>query len=129
VFRSVANAALLELARREGSVRRPVLSGEDLCTVGPYALLHDLAVASTLGVGHIERNGHHYFPGLAPFPDSTQRAVEELHPDVFRRIRSGFPALRVENGRLSVASVVDAPFGTAYEADEAALAGFERQDW
>ena len=129
VFRSVANAALLELFRREGALRRPVLSAEDLCTVGPYALLQDLAVASTLGVRHIERNGHHYFPGLAPFPDSMQRGIEQLHPDLFGRENTPYPALRVVGGRVSVESVVEAPFGTGYQPDCEALAGFRLEDW
>lgn len=129
VFRSVANAALLEFSRRNGLLDHPVHSAEDLCTVGPYALLQDLAVAATLGAGHVERNGHHYFAGLTPFPEPMQSGLESAHPDLFQRVVPGVAGVRVRDGRLELGSVVDAPFGTSYEPDPAALAGFSREVW
>ena len=93
------------------------MSGEDLCNVGPVALLQDLAVLASLGVGHAERNGHHYFAGLSMFPPDVQRAVLDRHPDLYRRHERGFATLDVRGGRLQVGSVVQAPFGVGFDID------------
>jgi hypothetical protein len=111
VIKSVANACLL---RHRGT---GILTAEDLTTVGPVALLQDLAVVGTLGVDHVERNGHHYFRGLSMFPRDSVEAVADRHGDVFRRLPDGTPAVRIEGGRIAIGSVVDAPFGLAAPFD------------
>ena len=68
VFKSIANACLLEKLRRETENSKFVMSAEDLANIGPVALMQDLAVAATLGISSVERNGHHYFAGLSAFP-------------------------------------------------------------
>jgi hypothetical protein len=66
IVKGIANACLLEKRRRDGE--RVVLSGEDLCNLGPVALLQDLAMMALLGIEHVERNGHHYYRGLSLWP-------------------------------------------------------------
>lgn len=111
VFRGVANACLLEHRRRtSGAIL--LQTGEDLANVGPIALLQDLAVQAALGIGSVERNGHHYFRGLDFLPAAAQEAVLEAHPDLYHRHVAGFPALEIRDGRLGLASVNAAPFGT-----------------
>ena len=112
VIKSIANACLL---RHRG--RGAILSAEDLTTVGPVALLQDLAVVATLGVDHVERNGHHYFYGLSMFPRESIEAAVERHQDVYRRLPDGTPAVRIEGGRIEIGSIVDAPFGLAAPFD------------
>lgn len=107
VFRGAANACLL--ARRGAGVQ----TGEDLTNVGPVALMQDLAVMASLGIGHVERNGHHYFRGLAAMPAAANDAVLTAHGDAYRRHAAGFAALDARGGRLAVGSMVDAPFGYA----------------
>jgi hypothetical protein len=85
--------------------------------VGPVALLQDLAAMATLGVEHVERNGHHYFRGLSMLPEGVQQAVLARHGDLYRRHPDGFPTLDVRGGRIEVGSVVDAPFGTDFLLD------------
>src|SRR5690606_36547213 len=68
VFRGLANAALV--AHRDDPERRTVLTAEDLSTIPPLTVNQDLVVASAMGLGHIERNGHHYFARFAPL-DAT----------------------------------------------------------
>ena len=114
IFKSIANACLLEKRRRETGGRF-VLSGEDLCNIGPVALLQDLAAAATLGIEHVERNGHHYFAGLSMFPDAVQNDVLAKHNDLYRRHGRGFAALSINHGRIALGSVVDAPFGVDFE--------------
>lgn len=115
VCKGVANACLIAHRRRQG---HPLtLSGEDLANVGPVALLQDLAVAASLGIDHVERNGHHYFRGLTPWPQSIQAATREHHPDLYHAPGSAPGAsapgttLAITDGRLALASVNAAPFG------------------
>ncbi len=111
VFKGVANACLIAYRRSLEPGRSLILSGEDLANVGPVALLQDLAVMATLGIGHVERNGHHYFAGLGMFPRDVQEQTIARHGDLYRRHERGFATLDLRDGRLELASVVAAPFG------------------
>jgi hypothetical protein len=115
VFKSVVHAGLL--ARERAAGRSGVLSGEDLCSVGPLSPLPDLAAQAALGVTSVERNGHHYYRGLAQFPHALQEHALRYHPDLYRRTAAGWPRLDVRDGRLSLASVNSAPFGLPGEVD------------
>lgn len=115
IFKSVANACLLAQRRAGGGA--VVLSGEDLTNLGPIALTQDLAMQAVLGVTSVERNGHHYFQGLAQFPLALQRHVLDRHPDLFTRTPAGWPRLDIQRGRISLASANAAPFGVAGEPD------------
>jgi hypothetical protein len=102
VFKGIANFCLMKR-------RNALISAEDLSTIGPVSLLQDLAVIATLGIPHAERNGHHYFRGLAAHSPEVQRQMLHEHGDLYRGI--GFPALDIRGGSLHIGSVVDAPFG------------------
>jgi hypothetical protein len=104
IVKGIANAALLK--KRAG-----ILSGEDLANIGPCALLQDLAMMSAFGIEHVERNGHHYFKGLSPFPQAINDAVLRDHGDLYRRHPAGFAALAPRDGRIKLGSVNVAPFG------------------
>lgn len=110
VFKGVANRCLIEQRRREGT-HSLLMSGEDLSNVGPVALLQDLAVHASLGIAHVERNGHHYFRGLSMLPEIIQQQMLQSHPDLYHPHPEGYPTVHIENGRLQVGSVVQAPFG------------------
>lgn len=117
VCKGIANACLIAHRLRIEPARALHFSAEDLCNIGPVALLQDLAVVATLGIPHAERNGHHYFAGLSPFPAELQKPVLRKHGDLYLRHRDGFPTLRIADGRIDIGSVVDAPFGVAAELD------------
>ena len=120
VFKGIANACLIAYRRREDPRARYAFSGEDLSNVGPVALLQDLAVAATLGLTHLERNGHHYFAGLGAFPDEVQQQVLACHGDLYHRhdaTRGAFASLSIRNGAIALDSVVDAPFGYGIDLD------------
>ena len=117
VFRGVADACLLETLRRENRQADYLLSGEDLGNVGPVALLQDLAVAASLGVESIERNGHHFFAGLSAFPSTVQEQVRRHHEDLYVSSALGWPTVRIEHGELNLQSVVTAPLGVGFELD------------
>ena len=109
VFKGIANACLLDHRRRHGGL--VYLSGEDLANIGPVALLQDLAVCASLGIGSVERNGHHYFAGLSMFPRDVQHQVQTDHGDLYHTSPRGWPTLTIRKGALSTRSVTAAPFG------------------
>jgi hypothetical protein len=119
IFKGVGHACLLALRRSNGL--SAMLSGEDLTNVGPVALLQDLAVAAVLGVTSIERNGHHYFTGLAQFPAAMQQHILTHHGDLYTRSPAGWPRLDVQAGTIKLGSVLRAPFGCAVGLDLSAL--------
>lgn len=115
IFKGAANACLL--AQRRASGKPSVLSGEDLANVGPVGLTQDLAAQAAFGVTSIERNGQHYFTGLAQFPPALQRYALAQFPDLFVKAKQGWPRLEIRNGRLDLGSVNAAPFGVPGEPD------------
>jgi hypothetical protein len=119
VFRGIANACLLAYRRRADPAGVYIHSGEDLATVGPIALQQDLAVMATLGITHVERNGHHYFTGLRMLPEDVQGRVLAEHGDLYHRHDRGFATLTIRQGRIAVGSLVAAPFGLAFVMDTA----------
>jgi hypothetical protein len=129
VLKSLVNASLLEHRRRTDPSRSYVLSAEDLSNVGPVALQQDLAVVATLGVPHLERNGHHYFRGLSMLPRASVEPTLAAHADLYRSLRDGTPAVRIEGGRMEVGSVVDAPFGLAAPFDPSGFTAAERWEF
>jgi len=117
IIRGLASACLIAQRRRMEPGAPWHLSAEDLTNLGPVALLQDLAVVATLGITHAERNGHHYFAGLSQFPQSIQREILHWHGDLYARHLDGFPVVSVKGGRVDIGSLVEAPFGTAFEPD------------
>ena len=112
VFKGVANACLLAHLRAENPQKEHILSGEDLANVGPVALLQDLAVMASLGIDHVERNGHHYFNGLAAFPQEINRQVAG---DLYEINSAGHAVVKISDGQLSTVCIAAAPFGTGID--------------
>ena len=84
--------------------------------------MQDLAAQAALGVTSVERNGHHYFRGLAQFPAALQEHALRWHPDLYARDEpGGWPRIRLREGRLKVGSVNAAPFGVPGEPDLSAV--------
>ena len=119
VIKGLTNTCLIGSRKKDNPAGRFHISGEDLSNVGPVALLQDLAVVSALGIGDIERNGHHYFRGLAALPNDLQSTVQQSHGDLYEMTMGGYPAVHPVGGRLQIRSVADAPFGTAFDFDPA----------
>ena len=103
IFKGIANRCLLADLQRRNPAAPALMSGEDLCNVGPVALLQDLAVMAALGIESVERNGHHYNAGLSQFPAAIQRATLEHHADLYHAAPAGWPTLAIrEIGRAHV---------------------------
>jgi len=106
VFRAVANALLCR-ARGDGAFQ----SSEDLTTLPIWPLQQDLALATALGLEHSERNGHHYFRGLAHLPADERAAALASHGDLYEADGDEV-FLRIRAGRLTLGSLAAPGFGT-----------------
>jgi hypothetical protein len=92
------------------------MSAEDLTTQAGIAVQQDLALVNLLGLGHVERNGHHYVDGMAARAASEQRAFLAAHPDLYRA-RDGVTRLRIEDGRVALGSLGCPGFAVGAEPD------------
>lgn len=115
VFRGLANRCLINALNNKEGTNRYMMSGEDLANIGPVALLQDLVVQATLGNTSVERNGHHYFKGLSGFDENLQASVQQSHPDIYKKTEDDGVTLKVEEGQLSITSLLKAPFATGFE--------------
>jgi hypothetical protein len=84
--------------------------------VGVVPVQSDLCLAATLGLDHVERNGHHYHPGLSYLPEAVREAALAAHPDFYTR-EHGIVAPRIRDGRFDIASLQCPGFGFAIEPD------------
>ena len=123
IVKGIANACLL--AYRRSRDRDGMLTGEDLCTLGPIALQQDLAMMALLGITHVERNGHHYYRGLSMLPRDWQDRALENHPDLYVDDPIGFARVRIREGALDIRSVNAAAFGVRPVLDVSRFAALE----
>ena len=93
-----------------------LMTGEDLCSVGIIATQADLCLAATLGLEHVERNGHHYHPGLSYLPEAQQQAALAAHGDFYIQ-QHGRICPHLTNGRFQIGSLQCTGFGFAVEPD------------
>ena len=114
VIRAVINHARCERLRAAGT---PAFqSAEDLTNLPVVALQQDLATIQALGLPHAERNGHHYFAGLAHLPPGEAAGAFAAHQDLYRRHGDGY-ALAIEGGALAVDSLACEGYGYACPID------------
>lgn len=120
IYRSLLNAARCDLWNRQEGRATYFMSAEDLTTQAGVNVQQYLALASLLGLGHIELNGHHYVNGMAGLPEAEQKAFLAAHPDLYsdhgRVVR-----LRIEKGRLAIGSLACIGFAAGAEPDRAAM--------
>lgn len=87
------------------------LSAEDLSTWAGLSTQQDLALVSLLGLGHVERNGHHYMNGMAFAPETEQATFLSAHPDLYEK-EAGHPVrLKIRNGGIAIGSLDGPGFG------------------
>jgi hypothetical protein len=81
-----------------------LLSGEDLTCQAGLAVQQDTLLAASLGVTHIERNGHHYVDGFGVAPQAEADAFAQAHPKLYQSVQ-GRPRLSVQSGQLQISSL------------------------
>jgi hypothetical protein len=93
---------------------RYLMSGEDLTLQPGLAVQQDLALASLLGLNHLERNGHHYVRGMEALPDLEQKAFLNAHPDLYTS-DGDLVRLQIQQGVLEIGSLACPGFASAAE--------------
>ncbi len=123
--KSLLNAGLTWLRNDRGRGDYLVMTGEDLCSVGIVPVQADLCLVATLGLEHVERNGHHYHPGLSYLPQAQQDEALASHGD-FYELRNGRVVPKVRAGRFKIASLQCIGFGFAVEPDMNSMLSVEQ---
>lgn len=126
VYRSLINAGLAAVRNRQVGVNRYFLSAEDLTNLAVVPLQADLAVVSTRGITHVERNGHHYFRGLSHLPRAESMHALNNHPGLYEQT-NGSINLRIHDGSLDVRSLQVAGLGVVDLPDLGT--GIPEADW
>src|SRR5919106_1417380 len=128
VYKSLHNMALACLRNERAGRPELFLSAEDLSNVPVVALHADLAVVATLGITHVERNGHHYFRGLGHLGAAEKADALARHPDLYER-RGDEVSLRITDGTLECASLQVPGMGFAALPDMASLTPVDEWDF
>ncbi|HET6367804.1 MAG TPA: enolase C-terminal domain-like protein [Pseudomonadales bacterium] len=126
IVKSLLNRSLVERDNRgRAPSTRLFMSAEDLTNVPVVPLQQDLTTVRALGIGHVERNGHHYVRGLAHCSSAERAEATRRHPDLYegdaREAR-----LRIEGGRLRVGSLAVPGYGVGFEPDLDSMTPLER---
>jgi hypothetical protein len=92
------------------------------------AVQQDLALASVLGLSHVERNGHHYVNG---FTGQGAGAAEQdrflnAHPDLYRKTH-GSVRLEIRDGSIALGSLETPGFASSAEPDWTTLEPMQRR--
>ena len=96
------------------------MSGEDLTTLPGVNVQQDLALATLLGITHLERNAHHFFRGMADLSRIEQEAFLKAHPDLYIRDQD-FVRIDIKSGRMAIKSLDCVGFAAGAEPDWKAL--------
>ena len=121
LYKSIVNAMRCEQWNAEGQ-QHHFLSGEDLTTPAGLALQQDLALAAVLGVGHVERNGHHYIDGFAgqAAPATERESFAASHADLYDR-QGDNAVVAIRDGAVSLRSLECAGYATLVRPDIATM--------
>jgi hypothetical protein len=117
-YKSVINLARCRLWNEGGD--KFFLSGEDLTALAGICVQQDLALVSLLGITHVERNGHHFIDGFNGRPAAEAQAFLAAHPGLYHE-QDGRVRLRIDGGKLDIASLGGVGFGSGSAPDFAAM--------
>lgn len=120
LYKSILNAARVAHLNAKVGAARYFMSAEDLTTLAGVSVQQDLALVSLLGLGHVERNGHHFVDGMSFAPEGEQAAFAGAHPDLYGH-GVGPARLCIEQGQLQLGSLGCRGFAVAANMDFASL--------
>jgi hypothetical protein len=123
VYKSIVNATRAAKWSAEGE--NYFVTGEDLTCQAGLAVQQDLALGALIGIGHAERNGHHYVDGFAETPAAEAQAFLNAHSDLYAS-EGGKVRLSIRDGDLLTDSLATPGFATSVHPDWSTLAPLER---
>ena len=103
-YKSILNAAQTHKWNNEQNSINYFMSAEDLTCQGGLAVQQDLALVSLLGLGHVERNGHHYVNGMAGADNNEQAEFLHHHKSLYHQV-NGRACLNISNGEHDLSSL------------------------
>lgn len=126
VYKSLLNAARCARWNAQYGANRCFLAAEDLTMQAGLAVQQDLALVATLGLSHVERNGHHYVNGFAGAgaDGAEQQRFLVAHPPLYVASH-GSVRLKVSDGQIDVSSLDRAGFASGAGPDWDALRAVE----
>lgn len=114
VIKSLLNHALI---RVWSTPERPLLlSAEDLTVLPVIALQQDLATAATLGLTHVEKNGHHYVRGCAHCTPQERQGLRAYHASLYQQLGNEL-FLDIRGGQVNLTSLQCPGYGVGFEVD------------
>lgn len=128
VWRSLVNHARCRAWNAEAGPGRFFMSAEDLTTLAGLCVQGDLALVALMGIGHVERNGHHFVAGFEGRPPAEAAAFASAHPDLYADAGHG-PSLRIGGGMLAIGSLDTPGLGATVEPDHSAMAPMPKAAW
>ena len=114
IYKSIVNAA--RAAKWSTGGEHYFVTGEDLTCQAGLGVQQDLALGALIGVGHAERNGHHYVDGFADTPAAEAQAFLAAHPDLYASGRNNI-RLSIHDGDLLTESLTAPGFATCVHPD------------
>jgi hypothetical protein len=109
IYKSILNAA--RAVKWSAGGEKFFITGEDLTCQAGLSVQQDLALGALIGVGHAERNGHHYVDGFAEAPAAEAQAFLSAHPDLY--VRDGNTVrLAIHEGDLLTGSLTGPGFAS-----------------
>ncbi|MBH1965092.1 MAG: mandelate racemase [Comamonadaceae bacterium] len=121
LYKSLINRARCESRNAANPQGKLFMSAEDLTTLPGISLQQDLALVSLLGLGHVEKNAHHFVDGMRGRPETEQRRFVQAHPDLYRldTLTNGerLARLKLSNGIVRLDSLGGPGFACAVEPD------------
>ena len=124
MIKALSNAALVQ--HLNGETNRYLLSAEDLTNIPVVGLHQDLTHVAALGIGHVERNGHHYVRGLDHLSDGERAQCRERHRTLYED-RRDLLTLAIDKGQIDVQSLQTPGLGSGDLVDLDAVVPLE--DW
>lgn len=127
-YKSLLNLARCRMWNQAEGRDLYFMSAEDLTTQPGISVQQDLALVSLLGIGHVERNAHHFIDGFNGRPQAEAQAYLAAHPDLYH-LQDGRVRLRIEDGQLALGSLAGIGFGSAVDPDLRETAAMPRAAW
>ncbi len=118
LIKALANRVLA--CQRTAAGQPRFVSAEDLTAVPVVSLHQDLAHVAALGIGHVERNGHHYVRGLDHLSVAERAWCLERHGDLYRA-EGPSGLLDIRDGQIAVGSLQRPGLGVDGAVDSAAM--------
>jgi len=124
IYRSLLNAARCHARNQNAGRPRCFMSAEDLTTQAGLAVQQDLALVNLIGLGHVERNGHHYVNGFAGqgAGQAEGQAFLRAQPGLYEGAGDGNVRLKVQAGRLDLRSLSAPGFASGAHPDWSGMA-------